>query len=48
MKAFLVICVLFVGTFCAPMFETELDQSWELFNQVYEKKYASMEEETTR
>ncbi|CAF3108664.1 unnamed protein product [Rotaria sp. Silwood2] len=48
MKPLLILCVLFGSTFCAPICEIELDQSWELFKQVYGNEYASIEEETTR
>ena len=48
MKSLFILCVQFVGIFCVPMLEIELDQSWNLFKQVYDKQYVSFEEETTR
>jgi len=48
MKAILALCVLFVGAYCAPMFDDHLSSSWTLFKKVHEKKYATAEEEAAR
>ena len=48
MKELVSLCILFVSTLCVSMLKNESDQSWELFKQVYNKKYGSFEEETTR
>jgi len=45
MKAFIALCVLFVGAYCAPTLDNE---SWELFKRVHEKQYSSVEEEAAR
>ena len=48
MKAFIALCVLFVGAYCAPMLDEQLGQSWTLFKRVHEKQYNSVEEEAAR
>ena len=48
MKAAIALCVLFVGAYCAPMFDDQLGSSWALFKRVHEKQYNSVEEETAR
>jgi len=48
MKAFLALCLLFIGAaHCAPLDDT-LAEPWTLFKRVHEKNYASAEEETSR
>jgi cathepsin L len=48
MKAFIALCVLFVGAYCAPMLDEQLGNSWALFKRVHEKQYSSVEEESAR
>ncbi|CAF1688403.1 unnamed protein product, partial [Adineta ricciae] len=48
MKAFIALCVLFVGAYCAPMLDEQLGNQWTLFKRVHEKQYNSVEEETAR
>jgi cathepsin L len=48
MKAFIALCVLFVGAYCAPMFNEELGDAWTLFKRVHEKQYNSVAEEGNR
>jgi len=48
MKAIFVLCVLFVGAYCAPMLDEQLGNPWALFKRVHKKQYASVEEETSR
>jgi len=48
MKAFVALCVLFVGAYCAPMLDEQLGNQWTLFKRVHEKQYNSVEEEATR
>jgi hypothetical protein len=48
MKIFIAICVLIVGTFCAPMLDNQVNSEWELFKRVHEKQYKTSEEESIR
>jgi hypothetical protein len=48
MKIFIVISVLIVGAFCAPMLENLLDSEWELFKRVHQKQYKTSDEESIR
>ncbi len=48
MKIVIALCVLFVGTYCAPMLDDKLGSQWTLFKNVHEKQYNSIEEETAR
>jgi len=48
MKAFIALCVLFVGAYCAPMVDEPLNNAWTLFKRVHEKQYNSIEEEANR
>ena len=48
MKAFIALCVLFVGASCAPMLDEQLSNGWTLFKRVHEKQYSSVEEEANR
>jgi len=48
MKAFIALCVLFVGAYCAPMLDEQLGNQWALFKRVHEKQYSTVEEESTR
>jgi cathepsin L len=48
MKAFIALCVLFVGAYCAPMLDEQLGNAWTLFKRVHEKQYSSVAEETNR
>ncbi len=48
MKIFIAICVLVVGTFCAPMLDNQVNSEWELFKRVHEKQYKTSEEESIR
>jgi hypothetical protein len=48
MKAFIALCVLFVGAYSAPMLDEKLGNPWSLFKRVHGKQYNSIEEETNR
>lgn len=48
MKVFLLLCLVFVCGNGVPIFDTELDQSWAIFKNVFDKKYSSIEEEIDR
>jgi hypothetical protein len=48
MKIVIVISVLVVGAFCAPMLENLLDNEWELFKRLHRKEYKTNEEESLR
>jgi hypothetical protein len=48
MKAFIALCLLFVCVYSAPTFDATLDAPWALYKRVFEKQYASAEEEVTR
>jgi len=48
MKVFIALCILFVGAYCAPMIDNQLNNAWTLFKHVHQKQYNSFEEETTR
>lgn len=48
MKAVIVLCVLFVGAYCAPMLDEKLGSQWALFKNTHKKQYNSIEEETAR
>jgi cathepsin L len=48
MKAVIALCVLFVGAYCAPMLNEQLNSQWNLFKRVHSKQYATVEEETIR
>jgi hypothetical protein len=48
MKICFVLCLLFVGAYCAPIVDEQLNESWELFKRVFKKTYASTEEEISR
>jgi len=48
MKITFVLCLLFVGAYCAPILDDQLNDSWTLFKRVFKKTYASTEEETVR
>jgi len=48
MKAVIALCILFVGAYCAPMLDDQLDNAWSLFKRVHERQYNSVEEESTR
>ncbi|CAF0936312.1 unnamed protein product [Rotaria sordida] len=44
MKVVIALCVLFVGAYCAPVYDDE----WTLFKRTYGKQYNSVEEEANR
>ncbi|CAF0975592.1 unnamed protein product [Rotaria sordida] len=48
MKVIIALCVLFVGAYCVPVLDDQLNDEWNLFKRVHEKQYNSVEEETTR
>ena len=48
MKAALALCLLFVGAYCAPMVDEQLENGWNLFKRVHQKQYNSVEEEANR
>jgi hypothetical protein len=48
MKAVIALCILFVGAYCAPMLDDQLDNAWNLFKRVHGRQYNSVEEESTR
>ncbi|CAF4228081.1 unnamed protein product, partial [Rotaria magnacalcarata] len=48
MKAVIALCVLFVGAYCAPMLDEQLNSQWALFKRVHAKQYNTIEEETAR
>lgn len=48
MKAFIALCLLFVGAYCAPMIDEQLNSQWELFKRTHEKTYATVEQEAAR
>jgi cathepsin L len=48
MKAFIALCLLFVCVYSAPTFDATLDAPWALYKRVFDKQYASAEEEVTR
>lgn len=47
MKAFIALCVLVIGAYCAPTID-EFNNEWTLFKRVHEKQYSSVQEEATR
>ncbi|CAF3017585.1 unnamed protein product [Rotaria sp. Silwood2] len=48
MQTFIVVYALFIGAYCAPMFDEQLNNQWSLFKRVHKKQYASIDEEMTR
>ncbi|CAF3786403.1 unnamed protein product [Rotaria sp. Silwood1] len=48
MKAFIALCILFAGAYCAPMLDDQLGNAWTLFKRVHKKHYNSVEEENAR
>jgi hypothetical protein len=48
MKLTFALCLLFVGAYCAPILDEQLNDSWTLFKRVFKKGYASNEEEMVR
>jgi hypothetical protein len=48
MNVFIALCVLFVGAYCAPLVDKQLDNEWESFKHVYQKQYSSVAEESAR
>ncbi|CAF3202882.1 unnamed protein product [Rotaria socialis] len=48
MRIIFVFCVFFVSTYCAPVFDEELNESWTLFKRVFKRQYASTKEEVSR
>ncbi|CAF4526838.1 unnamed protein product, partial [Didymodactylos carnosus] len=44
MKVFIALCVLFIGAFSAPAFDTANNDGWNLFKQVYSKQYTNEQE----
>ncbi|CAF1040579.1 unnamed protein product [Didymodactylos carnosus] len=44
MKILIALCVLFIGAFCAPTFDTANNEGWNLFKQVHSKQYTNDEE----
>ncbi|CAF1443316.1 unnamed protein product, partial [Didymodactylos carnosus] len=49
MQVLVILCIIFItGTFCAPANDKILDESWNLFKNVYAKEYKSYEDETYR
>ena len=48
MKIIIALCVLFVGAYCVPVLDEQLENEWGLFKRVYGKQYNSVEEEATR
>ncbi|CAF3327923.1 unnamed protein product, partial [Rotaria sp. Silwood2] len=48
MKVVIALCVLFVGAYCVPVLDEQLNDDWALFKRVHEKQYNSVEEEANR
>ena len=48
MKIIVALYILFVGSYCTPIPNVQLDEGWSLFKRVYKKQYISTEEETAR
>ncbi|CAF3095223.1 unnamed protein product, partial [Rotaria sp. Silwood2] len=48
MKVVIALCVLFVGAYCVPVLDEQLNNQWNLFKRVHEKQYNSVEEEDNR
>ncbi|CAF3225378.1 unnamed protein product [Rotaria sp. Silwood2] len=48
MKVIIALCVLFVGAYCVPVFDDQLNNEWTLFKRIHGKQYNSVEEETNR
>lgn len=48
MKIFIVLSILFIGAYCAPMLGNELNNEWELFKRIHQKQYNTNEEESVR
>jgi len=48
MRIFIALCVLFVGTYCAPMLDKQFENEWALFKRVHQKQYNTIEEERIR
>ena len=48
MKTFVGLYILFGIAYCVSIHDAELNKEWLLFKRVYEKQYASVEEEINR
>ncbi len=48
MKIFITLCVLFVGAYCAPVLDNQLETEWATFKRVHKKQYSTIEEESDR
>jgi cathepsin L len=48
MKLVIALCVLFVGAYCVPVLDEQLNSNWDLFKRVYGKQYNSVEDEANR
>ena len=48
MKILIVVSFLFIGAYCAPLFNEQLDNDWNLFKRVHQRQYNSVEEESHR
>lgn len=48
MKLLIAITILVVGISSAPVIDEQLNDAWNLFKQVHQRQYASLEEENQR